>query len=75
MFNKPARVLVPINKISQPQKYVNNYPPPHPFFFFLPLFLHFSKKIRKFRGFELPEPPLKYALVCYPLIKMVFSKY
>ena len=60
----------PHSKKYQPQKYVKRYPPPpeHPFFSLsLSLFLHFSKKILKFRGgggVEPPEPPppLKYAL-------------
>ena len=33
-----------------PRKYVNNYPSPHPFFLFLPLFLHYSKKYKNSGG-------------------------
>ena len=43
---------------------INPLTPPHPFsfFFFLPLFLHFSKKNLKISGGGIEPPPLKYAL-------------
>ena len=63
----PENISTPLKKY-QPQKYVKRYPhppPQHPFFFFLSLFLHFSKKNLKISGGglnPLNPPPLKYAL-------------
>ena len=61
----------PPENISTQKNMLTLTPPPH---LFLPLFLHFSKKYENSEG-GVPLNPLKYALVCYPLIKMFFSKY
>ena len=74
-FLNPPKISQPPLKISQPHsKNINtktmlrgNPPPPLAnipfFFFFLSLFLHFSKKSEYFEGVGL-NPPLKYALHC-----------
>ena len=49
--NPPKNFNLPNMHFSiPPRKYVNNYPSPHPFFLFLPLFLHFSKKYKNSGG-------------------------
>ena len=65
----PLKIFEPHSKKSQPQKYIKTITPPPPppslfIFFFLPLFLHFSKKIFKFQGGlnPPPHPPLNTAL-------------
>ena len=57
--NPPKNLNLPNMHFSTPKKYVNNYPSPHPFFLFLPLFFTFPKNMKIPRRWAVKPPEIR----------------